>query len=98
MRKLLEMNKSGRGACPRSSNPTNSGGKPLFLTCSSLLGHPLQDFFLIRATRATDDVNEVLLERHGAFAIAVDSYSLSQLVQRSRGQQLTLRNDGDVAA
>jgi hypothetical protein len=28
------MNKSGRGACPRSSNPSHSGGKPLFLTCS----------------------------------------------------------------
>ena len=26
-----EWNKSGRGACPR---PSNSGGKPLFLTCS----------------------------------------------------------------
>ena len=31
------MNKSGRGACPRLSNPGNSGGKPLFLTCSILL-------------------------------------------------------------
>src|SRR6476660_9137325 len=31
-----EKNKSGRGACPRTSNPSNSGGKPLFLTCSIL--------------------------------------------------------------
>ena len=37
MNKPDEMNKSGRGACPRSSNPSNSGGKPLFLTCSILL-------------------------------------------------------------
>src|SRR6185295_14657046 len=28
----IEKNKSGRGACPRTSR---SGGKPLFLTCSS---------------------------------------------------------------
>jgi len=31
MNKSDEMNKSGRVACPR---PSNSGGKPLFLTCS----------------------------------------------------------------
>ncbi len=34
MNKLDEMNKSGRGACPR---PSHSGGKPLFLTCSILV-------------------------------------------------------------
>ena len=31
IRKLLKMNKSGSGACPRCSE---CGGKPLFLTCS----------------------------------------------------------------
>jgi cytochrome c-type biogenesis protein CcmH len=30
------MNKSRRRTCPRSSNPGNGGGKPLFLTCSLL--------------------------------------------------------------
>ena len=44
------MNKSGRGACPRSSNPSSSGGKPLFLTCSipvcSFFGDPDEQFVL----------------------------------------------------
>jgi hypothetical protein len=32
--KTAKQNKSGRAACPRSSNSSSSGGKPPFLTCS----------------------------------------------------------------
>src|SRR5690242_3035919 len=35
---VRKKNKSGRVACPRSSNPSSSGGKPPFLTCSMLAG------------------------------------------------------------
>src|SRR6185369_7846453 len=52
----LAVNKSGRGACPRSSNPSKGGGKPLFLTCSfhssRLMGKSLLLDFLQRTDAA----------------------------------------------
>src|SRR6185369_6410894 len=54
--------------------------------------------FFIRGAVAADHVNEVLLERDRSFTVTFKTNSLPQFVQRSGSKQLSLSDDGNVAA
>lgn len=64
------------------------------------LCQPLQHFLFARAALAADDVDEVFLEGNWSCLLAVALYldSFAQLIERTRREQLPLRDDRDIAA